>query len=66
MVLSGFHIGIYPQETLAHKEVDSVIIGEVEITFCELVEHLANGKSLDGVKVVGFKKNGKIFINQPR
>lgn len=66
VVLGGSHVGIYPQETLAYKEVDSVVIGEGEVTFCELVKHLANGKSLEGVKGVGFKKNGKIFINQPR
>jgi len=66
VTLGGPHVGIYPRQTLAHKNVDSIIIGEGEITFCELVEHLAYGKSLDEVKGIGFKRNGKIFINPAR
>ncbi|MEW6095220.1 MAG: radical SAM protein [bacterium] len=66
VVLGGPHVGIYPQETLAHNPVDSIIIGEGEITFCELVKHLSDGKSLDGLKGVGFKRNGQTFINQHR
>ncbi|MEW6619185.1 MAG: radical SAM protein [bacterium] len=61
VVLGGPHCGIYPKETLSQESVDAVIIGEGEISFCELVKHLADDKSQ--IKGIGFKSNGKIFIN---
>ncbi|MEW6606789.1 MAG: radical SAM protein [bacterium] len=61
VVLGGPHCGIYPEETLSQESVDAVIIGEGEISFCELVKHLADDKSQ--IKGIGFKSNGKIFIN---
>ncbi|MDI6735931.1 MAG: radical SAM protein [bacterium] len=66
VVLGGPHLSIYPGETLAQKDIDSVVIGEGEITFCELVRHLADEKPLNEIEGVGFKKEGKIIINQRR
>lgn len=66
ITLGGPHLGIYPQETLTHNSIDSIIIGEGEISFCELVKYLADGKSLDGVKDVYFKKDEKIITNPSR
>jgi len=66
VILGGPHLGIYPQETLTHNSVDSVIIGEGEVSFSELVKHLAEGKSLVGLKGVYFKKDEKIITNQFR
>jgi len=63
VVLGGPHLGIYPQETLTYHSVDSIIIGEGEITFCELVKHLAEKKSLAGIKGVYFKQDEKIITN---
>lgn len=66
VVLGGPHLGIYPKETLAHHSVDSVVIGEGEISFWELVRYLADGKRMNGIKGVYFKKNGKIITNPLR
>ncbi len=66
VVLGGPHLSIYSEETLAQKDVDVVVIGEGEITFCELVKHLADGKPLGEIEGLGFKNDGRIIINQPR
>lgn len=66
IVLGGPHLGIYPNETLTHHSVDSVVIGEGEISFWELVRYLVDGKTMNGIKGVYFKKNGKIITNPLR
>lgn len=66
VVLGGPHVGIYPQQTLEYKDVDAIVIGEGEISFCELVKQLATGKSLEQIKGIGFKKANSIFLNKPR
>jgi anaerobic magnesium-protoporphyrin IX monomethyl ester cyclase len=63
--------GPYPiavQEKCLHDspDIDAVVTGEGEITMVEIMGKLSQGKSLDGVKGVVFRKNGKIIKNPPR
>jgi radical SAM superfamily enzyme YgiQ (UPF0313 family) len=46
--------------------IDAVVTGEGEITFVEIMNRLAEGKSLDGVNGIVFRKNGEIILNPPR
>jgi len=69
----GWHPTLYPTETLKFDFVDYIVIGEGEITFCELVSALEEGKQnvleekLDGIKGIGYKnKRGQIRINHAR
>lgn len=62
----GPHVNIFPQETLELPEVDSITLGEGEVTFTELVESYSKKKSLKGIRGVAYKENGNIFYNQPR
>jgi radical SAM superfamily enzyme YgiQ (UPF0313 family) len=66
VVIGGTHPTIYPEELASQPKIDSIVVGEGEVTFCELLKALAGGKSLEGIKGVGFRKNGKIVLNPPR
>jgi radical SAM superfamily enzyme YgiQ (UPF0313 family) len=46
--------------------IDAVVTGEGEITAVALVENLASGKTLAGVKGVVFRDKGRIIKNDPR
>ena len=66
VVVGGTHPTIYPQEMAAQPEIDSIIIGEGEVTFCELLDALDKKMPLDGIMGVGYRKNGIVKINPPR
>lgn len=46
--------------------IDAVVTGEGEITAVAMVEKLATGKTLDGVKGVAFREGVKIIKNHPQ
>jgi len=69
--LGGFHVTIYPSETLANKHIDYIVYGEGEITFSELIRTLAQGKITDQhlqpIDGLGFKdERGQMVMNAPR
>jgi len=66
VVWGGVHASLLPGQTLENPFVDVVVKGEGEVTFCELVNALKNGKSLKGIKGVWYKKDGKICNNPDR
>jgi len=66
VTLGGPHLWVAPLETLLRPEVDSVVIGEGEITFAEMVNRLAQKQDLEGVPGVWFKRDGQVIRNPPR
>jgi len=64
VILGGPHIHIYPHETLSFDEVDFVVLGEGEATFCELLSVLKNNGDLYRVKGIGFKEGKKTIVNE--
>ena len=64
--LGGPHVNIYPEETLEIPEVDSLVMGEGEVVFSELVRCLDEGRSLEEVVGVAFKRNGKAVVTGRR
>jgi anaerobic magnesium-protoporphyrin IX monomethyl ester cyclase len=65
--LGGFHLSLFPSQTLAQKVVDYVVVGEGEKTFAELVDALRRpGTPLDGIAGLGFKRDGQSQLNPPR
>lgn len=62
LVLGGVHPTVLPEECLSHDEVDLVVRGEGEMTLLDL----ANGKDIQKVDGVSWKKDGKIIHNSPR
>jgi radical SAM superfamily enzyme YgiQ (UPF0313 family) len=67
VIVGGAHIASYPEETLTHPEIDYLIIGEAEIPLPELIRAFQKPeKELSGIKSIGYRKNGKIFVEKTR
>ena len=65
-IFGGIHPTLLPEEVLSYKAVDAICIGEGEETFPEYLEHLEKNISLNGVKGIWFKEDGKIIRNELR
>lgn len=61
IVLGGPHVNIYPEETLNNNEIDFIVLGEGELPFVDLIEHINNPEELKEIKGLVFKNSGKIF-----
>lgn len=57
--VGGPHTSLFPDETMSHPEIDSVIVGDGEIAFKELVDRLEGGGPLGDV-------NGDLFYREDR
>jgi anaerobic magnesium-protoporphyrin IX monomethyl ester cyclase len=64
--IGGWHVTLYPRETLVKKDVDYVVFGEGERTFVDLVDALAQRKDPVGVMGLGYKAGGKAVVNAAR
>jgi radical SAM superfamily enzyme YgiQ (UPF0313 family) len=73
VTLGGHHLSYFPHETLVHESVDSIIVGEGELKFTHLIEHLQSGlrvEDVDGVftrrtqgVIDGYGRRGKFLDN---
>ncbi len=61
LCLGGPHVSTFARESINLTGVDSVILGDGEITFKELVESLEKGDDLCNVKGIIFKNNDDII-----
>ena len=66
VLIGGVHMGLYPKETLSHKEIDYGIIGEAEETLPELINALETKKSLKDIKGICYKERSKVIVTQKR
>jgi len=64
--LGGPHPYIFREESINLKFVDSLTIGEGEITFTELVNSLEKKEPLSKVKGLVYKEGDKIIYNEER
>jgi radical SAM superfamily enzyme YgiQ (UPF0313 family) len=64
IIIGGPHVSIYPAECMSHKEIDYAIVGEAELPLPEFVKAFQNGKNFEGIKSVGYKKNGEVFVDE--
>ena len=58
VVWGGLHPSFLPQQTIEHKLVDIVVIGEGERTLTELAKKIQNAQSPESVTKIVFKKHG--------
>ena len=64
--IGGWHVSLYPKETLAQEAVDYVVFGEGERTFLELVNSITEGREPVGVLGLASKVDGMVVINAER
>ncbi len=64
IIWGGPHVDTEFKECLGH--CDYVVIGEGEITFCELINKLSHGEKVKKLKGIAYKKDGKIIRTPPR
>jgi magnesium-protoporphyrin IX monomethyl ester (oxidative) cyclase len=62
-MIGGSHSSALPESTLRNRAVDFVIIGEGEMTFRELLDALASGKSLEGIDGLAFRDGERTVVN---
>lgn len=66
VIWGGIHPTFNPHQTLENENIDIVVIDEGDLTFMELIEKFEAGQDLKDVLGIGYKKDGKIIINQKR
>ncbi len=67
-ILGGAHPTVRPVEMLSHPVVDFIVVGEGEHTAVELIQKI-EAKAYDdfkSVRGIGYKKDGKPLITEPR
>jgi radical SAM superfamily enzyme YgiQ (UPF0313 family) len=66
VVVGGVHPSALPEVVLKNNNIDFVVRGEGEITFCELVEAIEGKRSIEEVPGISYRKNGEVIHNQAR
>jgi len=62
VIVGGWHLSIYPQETMCHDDIDYAVIGESENILPDLLKALEFGSSLYNIKGIAFRDNGRVII----
>ena len=67
VIIGGPHATPLAREMLAHcKEIDTVALGEADITLLELVDRLSRGQPTTGVAGTMYREKGQIVEGPPR
>jgi len=66
VIIGGIHATISPEDVLSNEAVDYVIVGEGEITFDEFLKNINSPTEYGHIRGLGYKKNGRLIINQRR
>jgi radical SAM superfamily enzyme YgiQ (UPF0313 family) len=66
IIFGGAQATVVPEELIAEKCVDAVVIGDGTKTIVEIAKRMTENNEFDGIKGMWFKKNGRIIKNMPR
>ena len=66
VILGGWHPSLLPDQTLEADFVDIVVRGQGEDAILEIVQRLEDGTSFQGIRGVGFKRDGNLVFNPER
>lgn len=67
VVFGGPHTSTFPEAVMKDENVDVGVIGEGEITVCELLERCKGGRNFDGVRgIIHRGANGEVRKENPR
>jgi len=64
VIAGGAHVSVCPQEVFKDENCDFILIGEAEESFRHLLECLIKEEEFNAVDGLGFKYNGKMYINE--
>lgn len=65
-VFGGVHATLAPEAVAAKEHVDYIVVGEGEEAFLELLHHKRAGLPVDEIRNLGFRRNGRVRINDVR
>lgn len=65
IIVGGVHVGLYPKETLSHKEIDYGILGDCENTMPRLLDALSEKKQLNKISHIAYRGKGKVIVTGP-
>ncbi len=65
VIAGGAHPTVAPEHTLSDTNIDAIVIGEGELTLLDLIEAIETGSKFDGIKGIGFRRNGD-YLYTPR
>ncbi len=66
IVWGGTHPSIAPEQTCEHPLVDIVVAGQGEATFLDLVHALEEGRPIESVPGIYYKRDGKVLRTECR
>ena len=65
VIVGGHHASLNPSD-FSHPSVDAVVLGEGEVTACELAAALEEGRDLGHVPGLAIRQKGRLHITAPR
>ena len=66
IIFGGIHVNIEPYDVLNRYYIDYICLGEGEEALVDMAFNLMTGKDAEGVRNIGWKKNGNIILNPCR
>ena len=63
VLVGGFHMNLYPSETMTHPDIDFAIIGSREETLKDFLGSYDNYDVYKDIEGLCYKKDGELFIN---
>ncbi|OGS12525.1 MAG: hypothetical protein A2234_04615 [Elusimicrobia bacterium RIFOXYA2_FULL_58_8] len=67
VIVGGWHLSLYPRESLTHQEIDYGVLDEGDVTIPELLNALEHKLPLVEVKGIAFRTpDGKVIVTEHR
>jgi radical SAM superfamily enzyme YgiQ (UPF0313 family) len=64
VILGGPHATMFPMESLTHKCIDYVVIGEGEEVFLKLLNHLEIGDLTPKIKGIAYRGSPQVYLKE--
>jgi len=65
-VWGGIHASLLPEETARDEAVDFVVAADGDLVLCELFERLREGKPVEDLRGIAFRRDGEVVNNAGR
>lgn len=63
VMVGGMHVGLYPKETMSHREIDFAIIGDAELNLPQFMEALKAHNGFETIDGLCFRTNSDVVVN---